>query len=67
MKGRGTGMYKIVALAIFAGIGIGAGAGFSLGSKEWVGMLAGIAALAFIAAPVAVVYSSEKKKWQQAQ
>ncbi|GKV65338.1 MULTISPECIES: hypothetical protein [Sporosarcina] len=60
-------MYKLVTLAIFAGVGLGAAAGFSFGSKEWAGMLAGIAALAFIAIPAAVVYSAEKKKIQQAQ
>lgn len=58
-------MYKIVALAVLAGIALGAAAGFSFGSKELAGMLAGVAALAFIAAPAAVVYASEKKKWQQ--
>ncbi|ARD47846.1 hypothetical protein SporoP37_06625 [Sporosarcina sp. P37] len=59
-------MYKIVALAVLAGIGLGAAAGFSFGSKELTGMAAGLAALVFIAAPAAVVYASEKKKWQQA-
>ncbi|PIC64822.1 hypothetical protein CSV79_04150 [Sporosarcina sp. P13] len=59
-------MYKVVVLAVLAGIGFGAAAGFSLGNQEMTGMLAGIAALAFIAAPAAVVYSNEKKKWQQA-
>ncbi|ARK21217.1 hypothetical protein CSV69_10695 [Sporosarcina sp. P26b] len=58
-------MYKIVASAVIAGIILGAVAGFSFGSKEFAGMFAGMAALAFIAAPAAVVYSSEKKKWQQ--
>ncbi|WP_301108000.1 hypothetical protein [Sporosarcina sp.] len=60
-------MYKLVALAVFAGIGIGTAAGFSFGSKEWVGMLAGVTALAFIAIPAAVVYSAEKKKYHQVQ
>ncbi|MDV6378344.1 hypothetical protein ORD22_08805 [Sporosarcina sp. GW1-11] len=59
-------MYKVVVLAIMAGIGFGAAAGFSIGSQEMTGMLAGIAALAFIAAPAAVVCSSKKKKWEQA-
>ncbi|EGQ25997.1 hypothetical protein ABZ756_13920 [Mammaliicoccus sciuri] len=60
-------MYKLITLAIIAGIGIGTTAGFSLGSKEWAGMLAGVAALAFIVVPATVVYSAEKKKWQQTQ
>lgn len=58
-------MYKLVVLAVLVGIAFGAAVGFSLGEKEMTGMLAGVAALAFIAAPAAVVYSSEKKKFQQ--
>ncbi|PID14930.1 hypothetical protein CSV63_10850 [Sporosarcina sp. P34] len=59
-------MYKIVALAVVAGIILGAATGFSFGSKELAGMFSGMAALTFIAAPAAVVYASEKKKWHQA-
>lgn len=60
-------MYKIIVLALLAGIGIGTAAGFSVGSKDLIGMLAGVAALAFIAIPAAAVYAGEKKKWHQAQ
>ena len=66
MKGWGSTMYKIVVLAIVAGIALGLAAGFSFGSKELTGMFAGMAALAFIAAPAAVVCANEKKKFQQA-
>lgn len=59
-------MYKIVALAILAGVALGLAAGFSFGSKELAGMFAGMAALAFIAAPAAVVYANEKKRFHQA-
>lgn len=59
-------MYKIVALAILAGVALGLAAGFSFGSKEMTGMFAGMAALAFIAAPAAVVYANEKKNFHQA-
>ena len=59
-------MYKIVVLAILAGIALGLAAGFSFGSQEMAGMFAGMAALAFIAAPAAVVCAKEKKKFNQA-
>lgn len=60
-------MYKIVALAVVAGILLGVAAGFSIGSQELSGLFAGMSALAFITIPAAVVYASEKKKWHQVQ
>ncbi|ARF17004.1 hypothetical protein [Sporosarcina ureae] len=60
-------MYKIVTLAVLAGIALGVAAGFSFGSKELTGMFSGMVALAFIVAPAAVVYASEKKKWHTTQ
>ncbi|WP_162805778.1 hypothetical protein [Sporosarcina sp. PTS2304] len=58
-------MYKVVVAALLVGMVFGVAAGFSIGTKEMTGMLAGIAALAFIVAPAAVVYANEKKKIQQ--
>lgn len=59
-------MYKIVVMAIVAGIALGVATGFSLGSSQIEGMLAGVAALSFIAIPAAVVYANEKKKFNRA-
>lgn len=62
----GLAMYKVAALAVLAGISFGTAAGFSFGSKELAGMIAGVAALALIAVPAAVVYANDKKKYGHA-